>query len=465
MHDHTTATRNFLFLQGVASPLFAELAGELEKAGHSCRRINLCAGDRLFWRRPGATNYGGDFEQWSRFLADFLETHRIDELILFGDARPYHRTAIRVARQLGLPIHVFEEGYIRPYWITIDRGGANANSPLPRAAEEYHTLASCSGTPEDDIPFTPSMLKRAGWDIANHAANLLFASLYPHYRSHRPHHPLRELKGWSRRIVRRHLLGEKRRHLSTLQDFLATGRPFFLLPLQLDSDSQIVDHSDFANIGEVMDHVFASFASHAPVGHHLVVKSHPLDNDLVPRGAQTAALTRRYGLEGRTLFVDGGHLPTLLERAAGVVTVNSTIGCSAFVHGCPVKALGRAIYNFPGLTDSRPLDDFWKDPIPPDEKVFRDFTIVVRQQCLIHGSFYCRQGLRLAVQEAARKLLTAPDRSLAEKDSIPHRLAGSLDPDEAVAARNHQPPSSSQSPGSQPYQQDIYPSPLKATCN
>ena len=26
--------------------------------------------------------------------------------------------------------HVFEEGYLRPYWITYERGGANAASPL-----------------------------------------------------------------------------------------------------------------------------------------------------------------------------------------------------------------------------------------------------------------------------------------------------------------------------------------------
>ena len=31
---------------------------------------------------------------------------------------------------LGLGIHVFEEGYMRPYWVTYERGGSNGNSRL-----------------------------------------------------------------------------------------------------------------------------------------------------------------------------------------------------------------------------------------------------------------------------------------------------------------------------------------------
>ena len=30
----------------------------------------------------------------------------------------------------GLRIHVFEEGYMRPYWVTYERGGTNGHSRL-----------------------------------------------------------------------------------------------------------------------------------------------------------------------------------------------------------------------------------------------------------------------------------------------------------------------------------------------
>ena len=48
--------RRFLFLQGPISPFFAEVGAGLRALGHEVRRINLCLGDRLFWRGPGATD-------------------------------------------------------------------------------------------------------------------------------------------------------------------------------------------------------------------------------------------------------------------------------------------------------------------------------------------------------------------------------------------------------------------------
>lgn len=391
----------YLFLQGVASPLFARLADELERRGHDCLRINFCPGDRLFWRRQGATNYRGRYDEWPAYLREFLEVNRISDLVLFSETRPLHHLAVQEARRLGVRIHVFEEGYLRPYSLTIDFGGSNANSTLPRSAGVFLAAAQ-SGVASDHIEPVPiSFLKRASWDITNHALNLCLPGLHPYYRSHRPYHPLQELRGWSRRIVRRHLLGERRRHNARLMRFLETRKPFFLVPLQLDSDSQIVNHSDFGDLGEFLDPVFASFAAHAPADHLLVVKCHPLDNDLVPRKAQTYLLAAKHRLGDRILFVDGGHLPTLLRRARGLVTINSTVGTSAFDHQCPVKALGRSIYNFEGLAAQDTLDEFWKAPRKPDPAVYAAFRRVLLERCVVRGSFYSAEGIALAVRQGA----------------------------------------------------------------
>ena len=388
----------FLFLQGVASPLFARLADELDARGHRCVRVNFCAGDRLFWRRPGAINYRGRYDEWPAFLREILAVENITDLVLFSDVRPMHGLACQEALNLGLRIHVFEEGYLRPYCLSLDFGGANANSPLPRSAEALAAAASAnplSCRSVDPVPI--SMVRRAAWDVANHAANLTVPWLHPHYRSHRPYHPIRELFGWSRRILRRHALGEKRRHLRKLGFFLASGTPFFFVPLQLDSDAQVVKHSDFLDIEEFLGAVFASFARYAPTPMSLVVKCHPLDNDLVPRGGQTARLAAHHGLASRVLFIDGGHLPTLLAKTRGLVTINSTVATSAFGHGCPVKALGRAIYNVPGLATQVSLDEFWRNPTAPDPRVHRDFCDVLFSRCLIRGSYYSDKGISLAV--------------------------------------------------------------------
>jgi len=124
----------------------------------------------------------------------------------------------------------------------------------------------------------------------------------------------------------------------------------------------------------------------------------------VPRGKVTKKLAARHGISNRILFVDGGHLPTLLARALGVVAVDSTVGASAFDHGCPVKALGRATYNFEGLTDQQPLDSFWTSPEKPKAGVYAAFRAVLRSRCLVRGSFYSKEGIAIATKEAAELL-------------------------------------------------------------
>jgi capsular polysaccharide export protein len=126
-----------------------------------------------------------------------------------------------------------------------------------------------------------------------------------------------------------------------------------------------------------------------------------LDNDLTPRGRQTAQLAAEHGIGDRVVFIDGGHLPTLLGKARGLITINSTVATSAFDHGCPVKALGRAIFNIPGLASEDPLDEFWNSPVSADPRVHRAFCQVLFDHCLVRGSFYSSEGIALAVPALA----------------------------------------------------------------
>jgi capsular polysaccharide export protein len=127
----------YLFLQGVASPLFARLADELESRGHRCLRINFCPGDRLFWPQPGSINYHGRYDEWPVFIRECYQVHGVTDVILFSETRPLHRLAVTEAKHAGCRLHVFEEGYLRPYWLTIDSEGTNGNSQLPLSAEFY----------------------------------------------------------------------------------------------------------------------------------------------------------------------------------------------------------------------------------------------------------------------------------------------------------------------------------------
>ena len=399
--------RSFLFLQGISSPYFVRLAREVESRGHTAHRINICGGDKVFWPRRGAVDYRGRFSEWRNYLGAFLHESGITDVILFGDCRPYHRVAVELARSRGITVHVFEEGYFRPDWITLERDGTNAYSNLPRDPKSIHRAARHQ--PASEIvpkPVSGGFSRRVRWEALNQLSTFVLSPAFPHYRRHRSHHPLAECGGWLKRLAKRPL---ERRYTDRVCEFLdQSGQPFYLLPLQLDTDYQIRRHSGFKSMTEVMETVLESFARKAPADALMVVKLHPLDNGLVNCRRRAARIARRLGLSGRVFVIDGGHLPTLLSKSEGVVVVNSTTGLSALHHNRPTKVLGRAVFDMPGLTFQGSLDRFWSDKTAPDQELFRTFRRIVCRRAQINGSFFTESGMALAVEGAIERMGVLP---------------------------------------------------------
>ncbi|HEY5718730.1 MAG TPA: hypothetical protein VIS52_09565, partial [Motiliproteus sp.] len=195
-----------------------------------------------------------------------------------------------------------------------------------------------------------------------------------------------------------------RRDAEEIQNLLRRKTRYYLLPLQLNSDSQIRTHSRSRGVPFLVKQVINSFFRHAPADTHQVIKNHPLDTVLINYAAWIGRLVRRLKLQGRILYLESGHLPTLLDHTLGVVTVNSSVGTSAFVHGCPTIAMGDAIYDMEGLTFQGPLDQFWTNLSPPDRKLYRDFRNTVIHTTQVNGGFYTRKGIRLGVQQCAERM-------------------------------------------------------------
>lgn len=406
--DRERTKRSFLFLQGLSTPLFFKLGQSLRRQGNRVSRINICAGDYLFWPDAEAVRYGGRFSEWSHFLSRFLGEHEITDIVLFGDRRPYHRVAIRLAAQNGITVHSFDEGYLRPDWITMESGtdwrGELASGDLAHKAEHLPS-------PSQHQRVAGGFAQRALWDVVFHAVNMVTRPLFPFYVRHRPKHPFVEGLGWVRRASMRWRV---RRAAVEVQDSLLKRQaPFFLLPLQLDSDFQIRHRSPLKSMGEVMEHVFASFVAHSPAGSELVVKVHPLDNGLIDRARQVAALAAAHGVADRVRLIDGGHLPTLIGASRGVIVVNSTTGLAAMHQRKPTFALANPIYKLPGLVSPGTLDRFWTDGEPPRPELIAAFERVLADRCQVNGSYFTAAGMDLAVRNIMLRLTHGTYPSLA----------------------------------------------------
>ena len=275
---------------------------------------------------------------------------------------------------------------------------------------------------DDEEPIQVPLALRARQEMAYHLCNAVNPVTYPGYRTHRQRAALLEVAGFVRRFAAMpwyaHADGR------VIDELLARRRRFFLLPLQLNGDAQIVHHSPFRNMAEVIDTVMRSFAAHAPQDTHLVIKNHPLDAGLYGHRRQIIRLADELDIRPRVHYIETGHLPTLLGHARGVVVVNSTVGMSALSHGCPTKALAQPIYDLPGLTSRAPLDHFWRDPEPPDPALYRALRKAVIHATQVNGDFCTRRGVALAVAGSGRMF---EDLSPLEQLLKRHRARGPLD--------------------------------------
>lgn len=391
-----TGKRCFLFLQGVCSPFFSGLADKLKAKGHHIHKINFTVGDCAYWGKRPAWNYRGSLEDLGQFLSHNYREFCITDQILFGDCRPVHRPAVIQGKENNVRTHVFEEGYFRPYWLTLERGGVNGHSQLPRDPAWYREVGSALANYGDGKSFRSTFSVRALHDVGYHLAGFWNPFIFPQYHTHAPVIAPVEYLGYLRRLplLRIHRIRDNK----LIKNLLNSKTPFYLLPLQLNGDAQILHHSPFKNMKEVIELVMESFSRHAPKDAKLVIKNHPLDIGLVNYAEIIRHLSDRFDLSGRLEYMETGDLETMAAHAKGTITVNSTVGAVSLGSNCPTIALSDPIYNLPGLTYQGCLDTFWKEATMPDLELFRQFRNTIIHCTQINGGFYSKQGIDLATE-------------------------------------------------------------------
>ena len=373
-----------LLLQGPAGPFFARFAEELRQNGIETTKVNFHAGDAHYYRGPDAVAFKEPMDRWPAFLERLMDERGIDGVFVFGDCRPMHREAIRVAEARGAKAYAFEEGYLRPDWITLEEHGVNGNSRLPRDPEFYRSL-SLPPTAEP-LRTGPRYAQLAWYSTVNALAFTLRRAEFPHYRHHRI------LNAWyhtfvhCRSVVRKEVFLRREAHILPQLAGPWSGRYFFV-PLQVHCDFQLV-HSPYENVLEFVREVIASFAAHASQDHALVFKHHPMDRAYREYGDIFEELARGHGLEDRLFYCHDLDLGTILEHAIGTVTINSTVGLTSIARGTPVKTAGTAIYDMEGLTSQGSLESFWHEQPEIDRHLYEQLTRYLAQTSQANGSFY-----------------------------------------------------------------------------
>ena len=394
--------RSFLFLQGVCSPFFTRLANKLINDGHAVHKINFNAGDSFCWGLKKSSFFREPLTELPDFISKVWQEHGITDQILFGDQRPVHQYAAIHAEHFGIRTHVFEEGYFRPYWVTLEREGVNGHSLLPRDPDWFRDVGQKLPAPKKPTPFKSPFRISATHDVIYHTAGIVNPAFFHHYKTHAPVNAAIEYAGYTKRFSMLKLwkpIDER-----SIKQLLDKKPKYYVLPLQLNGDAQIKHHSRFESMSELIEFVMSSFAHHAPSDAVLVIKNHPLDMGLVNYQKLIYQLEKQFDIIGRTLYLESGNLDLLLKHAQGTITINSTVGGLALEHNCPTIALSDPIYNLPGLTFQYELESFWNNASKPDPQLYQYYRNTVMHTTQVNGGFYCDQGINLAINNITEML-------------------------------------------------------------
>ncbi|EAJ2014071.1 capsule biosynthesis protein [Campylobacter coli] len=374
--------KTVLLLQGPVGTFFHRLAIKMKKNKTKVFKLNFNGGDFLFY--PSGKRCKCDEKDLENFYENFFKEKKIDAIVMYNDCRLIHAKAIKVAKELGIGIWIFEEGYLRPYCITFEKDGVNANSSLPRDKNFY---LSCNISTKESIKEIPGGFKFMAFSAFLYwFFSFLLAPFFNNKLHHRTLYPF-EFLFWFRSLYRKYLYKFTEKKLN--QKIYSLEKKYFLAILQVYNDTQIKHHYK-KSIEEFIEELIFSFANHARAKSYLIFKHHPMDRGYRNYSKLINGLSQKYHVEGRIFYVHDTYLPTLLKNALGCITINSTVGLSAILEGCPTKVCGNAFYNFEGLAYPKKLQFFWREahaykPNPSLVLNFKNYLLNTNQ---FNGNFY-----------------------------------------------------------------------------
>lgn len=378
--------KKILFLQGPMGLFFKKLDSNFRKKGANTYKICFNMGDQFFSHKDNVIPFRDTPKAWPAFIENFLQENQIDKIFLFGDCRYYQRIARSIAFEKDIDVFVFEEGYLRPHYITLEKFGVNGFSHLSKEALFYQSL------PVVNVPLprhanqskTNMVLSAAFY----YAASNLFSKKYPYYVHHREFSAMKELWHGLRGVFRKILYRfTEKSYLPLITGKLS--KKYYFVPLQTHNDFQILQHSTYRSIEKFIIEVLESFARHAPKNTYLVFKHHPVDRG---RKNYTSFITdqaKLLDIDKRILTIHDVYLPSCLKHAMGTITINSTVGLTSIADGIPTLTLGDAVYDIKGLTNKgTSLKKFWNQHKKPDAELYKKFKQYLIQTTQLNGSFY-----------------------------------------------------------------------------
>lgn len=127
------------------------------------------------------------------------------------------------------------------------------------------------------------------------------------------------------------------KHRGSEEQVLPAG--YIFVPFQVESDMQITRYSNWVKSMPALYDVLLDLVERHPTT-NFVIKEHPNSRNVI---------CDKVRAHPRIIFQNGRDTADLIDGAAAVLTINSTVGIEALSRGRPVITLGDACYNIKGI--------------------------------------------------------------------------------------------------------------------
>ncbi len=382
--------QQILLLQGPMGSFFKKMQLDLLK-NNLVYRIGFNKGDEFYSLKYNFYPYRDNLREWRSFINLFIKNKKINIIFLFGDCRLYHSIAIEEAKNLNVDVYVFEEGYIRPNYITLEKNGVNFHSEI---ISNRNQILNQIKIDNNNILYPKNFsrkytfLKMAFQSFLYYLISNIYKFQYPNYSHHREFSVITEIKYAIINVSR--LLKNKILEFKFEKVFKKKYKnKYYLVPLQTYNDSQVINHSRYNSIEEFIEEVLISFSKFAKEDKFIFIKHHPVDRGRKNYYKKISFISKKLNIESRVKILYDVHLPTLLKNAISTVVINSSVGFSSLHHRTPVLCLGKAIYDIDGLTAKNiNLNDFWNTELKFNYDNYLKFRYYLISETQINDSFY-----------------------------------------------------------------------------
>lgn len=298
------------------------------------------------------------YKRYMYFIDKFIDESQIDIICLFNGYHWIDQITKVIANKKGLETYYFEDGLFRPFTITCDPNGINADASVPRDPDFFDALEIDTtrleqflNRPETLSPQAStkeSLVKVAAVKAVSMLGSLF--GIHPKFYAH--------ITFWQavKYFVYKKYFQYRKPDQLTLPD------EYIFLPFQVSRDTQIFYNSpNISNMEELLDYVYEAVQSlNQKNGSnlHVVVKEHPED---ISRN-NYRDLKKKYRDKREIIFIKKYDINKLITNSSAVVTINSTVGIESIAKHKPVITLGDAFYNIDGVVHHcdtpNQLDDY-----------------------------------------------------------------------------------------------------------